>query len=90
MIRHSASVPGRAQDCGVGLALDGDADGVDIRGQKVAEGVIDQSVARYGAKAGEARRTNPDVIVASAVPGASMTGMQVAFVGDFEKIRGEC
>lgn len=62
---------------------------MDIRGQKVAEGVIHQSVASYGAQAGEAGRTDPDVIVASAVHGACMTGMQVAFVGDFEKPRGE-
>lgn len=62
---------------------------MDVRGEKVAKRLVDQAVACYGAQALEARRGYPDVIVAPAVPGASVTGMQVAFVGNFERFRSQ-
>lgn len=58
---------------------------MNIGGQQVAQRVVDEPVPGHGAQPLEAGRGDPDVKVAAAIPGPGMPGMEVAFVGNFQK-----
>ena len=58
---------------------------MDIGGEEVAEGVVDQPVPGQRCKAPEARRGNPHVEMAPAVPGTLVSDVQVTLVLDLEQ-----
>lgn len=59
---------------------------MDISGEEIAEGLVDQAVPGHGAQALEPGGRYPEMEVATAVPGAGVAYVQVAFVDNFQEV----
>ena len=59
---------------------------MDISGEQVAQGLVDEAVPGHGREPGEVPGGYPDVEMTPAIAGARMADMEVALVLDFENL----
>lgn len=58
---------------------------MNVCGQQVAQGVVNQAVTGYRGQTVEAGRGDPDMKVTAAIPGSGVPGVEVAFVRNFQE-----